>query len=184
MYIKTTSDADAPGVHAATAVLSSAPQYQPGDLLVGGGAQTGYTGAGQLLTKSFPLASGAWAAESKDHAGLTSSGVLSVSVIGMRRCPAGTNRCFNSKISTDPPAGAAQSTGYWSVFSNPLSGRVTTSVGAKIDYNGVGRMLTQLFPETTFGYGGTTATFKDHTIVDSGTAFAYTVSLGDTFDPL
>jgi len=104
MYIRWAADTVATGHHSLTATLSGAPEYQPGDLMVGGGAYVStWGGAGQLLVSSLPIGVTGWAAESKDH-GIVASAQLGIGLIGMRRCPAGTTRCFNMKVQIDPPA--------------------------------------------------------------------------------
>lgn len=46
---------------------SAAASPQGGFVMVGGGAQVNYTGAGNMLTASYPSNSSTWLAKSKDH---------------------------------------------------------------------------------------------------------------------
>jgi hypothetical protein len=173
MYIYWTQDTLQTGPHFWGAYINSSPNYQPGDLVVGGGAYVSYSGAGQLLTASFPVWGGegntpiGWYARSKDH-GISSAGRLTVGMIAMRHCVVGA-RCF---FSTAIRGGAAPTqTGYWTASQGSANGVLLplTSIGAYGESsNGNGRLLTALVPDPGDGDGGGFMTNKDHGWVDQG----------------
>jgi hypothetical protein len=161
-----------------TAFLANSPDYQPGDILIGGGAfardtgavGTWWAGAGQLLWESMPSpwpSSPGWYGGSKDHA-VSDPGWVDTVAIGMHRCPSFFNGCIEG------------GSWNWNMFGNwsgykcnsmsmdPNSSWVMTSVGAADDWSGAGRLLTDIIPTTgANGTGGVLAYSKDHGIVDT-----------------
>jgi hypothetical protein len=147
----------------------------PGDQMVGGGAYTTYTGAGELLVNSGPYfndfvqggTQGCWAAWSKDHIVADPSGTIHPTVIAMPRCPTGFGGCLGHGLFNLNGAGG---TGYRGAQVGATNGGwATTSIGAKAHSNPLvyGRLLTHLLPWSG-GAGGATIWTKDHGFAEYG----------------
>jgi hypothetical protein len=139
-----------------------------GFLMVGGGAKTNYSGAGQLLTESYPLDATTWHARSKDHS-FSDEGTVSSYAIAVPTCPAGFNGCLRVQRSSSSVT-AAQ--GY--VSKQQTVGQAVSSVGGRSTYNGAGRLLVNL---AVMSAGGVAASSKDHEWLDSGTLEAHAMGV-------
>lgn len=161
---------------------------EPGDtILIGGGALAHFSGAGQLLTGSYPVPDPpaqptAWHAASKDHL-VGDPGTVEAWAISIPRCPTGyVGGCLGVTVISFgiSPVGPGYAGGFsGEPASNPPPFLLTT-VGGKDVYNGQGRMLTQLFPDTplnTFGEQGAWILSKDHQVGDTGHLVTYMLNL-------
>jgi hypothetical protein len=154
--------ANSGGAHS---ILTAA--FDSGYYLVGGGIHAGYSGAGRLLTASYPEGN-AWRGSSKDH-GIASSGTTEVYAAALRT-DTGLGWSLNisgglANLYIGTPSGYATlpwtQAGTW-------DGWAITSIGGATSYNSYGRLLTQVKP-TGDSYGiGVTVTSKDHSYADTG----------------
>jgi hypothetical protein len=140
--------------------------------LVGGGAYTTYTGAGELLYRSLPSGDTAcWYAASTDHLIVDNSGVLKVVAIGLPQCPSGFGCLQHGYFFWNGSHGG----GYQSSTSTASGGWATTSVGGDTPTDSpfsANRLLSDLIPVTT-GVGGAKVWTKDHGVAQSGWSVAY-----------
>jgi hypothetical protein len=143
-----------------------------GELLLGGGAETLTTGAGQLLTNSYPASTTVWTASSKDHV-TSSTGFVTAYAISIPACPPNLGYCLTSSNSN---WWSSTGTGYRSSsIANP-AGWVTVGVGAHSSYSGSGRLLTDIVPLMS-GQGGVFGSSKDHKVLDSGAVLSFAMAL-------
>jgi hypothetical protein len=154
---------------------SSTAQLPPGYKLLGGGAIANYTGPGLLLTSSRPDGF-QWVAEAKDHK-YGESGTVTTYAIGIT---SGTIPGFGSldTLSTSAPTWAP--TGYGTASIATPSGWVLASVGANAQYNGAGRLLTDMIPfvdAPSNSSMGAMIRSKDHILADSGYTTAYLIAI-------
>jgi len=131
-------------------------------LMTGGGAQAHWSGAGSLLTASFPSGNSTWQASSKDHH-LPDPCSLTAYAIGIRPKgsfvkgkPKAEMRSATSDLATQPEAKVSAPSGF-----------MMTCGGALDLWNGPGNLLTASYP--TFASGGEaigwTAKGKNHPTV-------------------
>jgi hypothetical protein len=147
----------------------------PGYLLIGGGARANWSGAGLLLTESYPNAF-QWVASAKDHR-IASSGTVDAFAIGIT---SGSIPGFGSLSATYNSVTTFISTGYGSASVLVPTGQVLSSVGGRAQYSSAGRMLVQMIPYSdppAFSRPGAYVTSKDHFSVDGGYTTAYVVSI-------
>jgi hypothetical protein len=153
MYVVQASTVSTTGNTAALAFLHNSPEYQSTDLLVGGGATVSFPSgaAGQVLYGSHPFGPTnhptGWFAYAKDHE-IPSAGTVIAWAIGMRACPAATNRCFTTQYSS---VGATAASTYQNGYSYTLIGgydefSVLTSIGGFSGWSGAVRLLAQMIP--------------------------------------
>lgn len=158
----------------AVADIRGSFSFQEGDVMLGGGAEAlGTFGGGQLLIASTPLTATGWLVAAKDH-GVSDPSFVEASVIGIRRCPATWGRCFVTGIF--PGAQAAVGNGYHSMTRTIGPPFATTSVGGRSEYDGPGRLITDLFPVMSPN-GGSTVASKDHWFADTGSLQARVVGV-------
>jgi hypothetical protein len=165
---------------------AAASGIQYGDILVGGGAYTTYSGQGELLTRSFPVVNmtspyqSFWYAQSEDalhfDGGYDESGVVHSVSIGVPQCPVGFDGCLQAGYYywNGPHGGGYQP----STIPQPDEGWATTSVGEDTNEDlpaNNNRYLTTLIPNTSFARGSATVWSKDHGYAQSGWSIAYTV---------
>jgi hypothetical protein len=149
----------------------------PGYALVGGGAYAEYTGAGALLTGSWPeFTDGGtrwWVASSQDHM-QTNSHTLSIYSIGLRLDGVNTAR-LNSRISLNSvafppvPGGSSRPAGALGIGSMILGGGAYTST------SGAGQLLTR----TMANGNAWEVASKDHLMRSPGWVSATTLTLAD-----
>ncbi|MGH8083920.1 MAG: hypothetical protein ACREPV_01410 [Lysobacter sp.] len=111
-----------------------------GYALTGGGARVNWSGAGNLLTASYPVDSMTWEARSKDHSGASSANITTY-VIGIRprSClPIWTGTSISSDEGGVAPHPAAS-------ISLPR-GLLLTGGGARVNWRGSGNLLTASYP--------------------------------------
>lgn len=135
--------------------------------MTGGGAQVHWSGAGNLLTASYPQTSRTWQARSKDHI-KPDPATLTVYAIGIRPrngTPAPPNFIFTS------PSGREN---HPTTTASVQSGYVLVGGGAYAQWQGAGSLLTGSYPN---GAGGWIAASKDHVIPDPAAIIAYAIGI-------
>jgi len=140
-----------------------------GYILTGGGGLVQWTGAGNLLTASFPHSlSPGWVVQSKDH-GITSPAWITSYAIGIRHRYGGVRLATTTKTATS------------AVMSHPRTfvcldpGWILTGGGALDDwYPGAGNLLTGTCPagERCWSAGG-----KDHVYPSPAKITAYAIGI-------
>ena len=150
--------------------------------IIGGGALTTYVGAGILMTQSSPIGN-SWQAASKSQK-YVDNGQVHVFAIGISTgyIPE-IGGYIDTTYSLNPLANSTYTgSGYGTVsFSGGIpSGYVLTGVGGMAQYNGGGRLLTQIAPYSDSSLDPRINVFvqsKDHGYVDSGTTYEYAIIL-------
>lgn len=186
LVVSTFHDDSAPPVHVQVRVCrTDSTQRQPtndcsvdpGYAVVGGGAWAQSTGAGALLTASYPLSDGrTWRARSKDHQ-TADSHHLHTYAIGIRLD--GVNSAILRSMVvrnavTFPPTGPVPSPG------GSLSGpSVMLGGGAVTNTTGPGQYLTRMSASGAMW----AVNSKEHLLSSPGTITAHTVSLRGSFGP-
>jgi len=138
-----------------------------GYTMIGGGAQVTWSGAGNLLTASYPRDSRTWVCAAKDHLD-ASSATISAYVIGLR-CKVDGVKVLQriQKSSSNPEDHPTASV-------SPSAGYVMVGGGAAVNYSGAGNMLTASYPRDK---GTWEARSKDHQQADPATLDVYAVDL-------
>ena len=137
-----------------------------GYALIGGGARVNWSGAGNLLTESYPSGS-TWNASSKDHL-LTSPASITAYAIGIRQNIPGFGYL---RINQQVKSGGTVTGGVASNSLTVTSQYLLACPGARATYANVGRLLTAIIPRAT----SLTAYSKDHGKRDSGRVDAYAI---------
>jgi hypothetical protein len=140
-----------------------------GGVLVGGGAIVVYgTGAGVLLTSSYPKDATTWAANAADP---LNSGPATITVFAQGlRC-----KVEGVKIAVDINHVRSQSKNHPSESCSTKRGFALTGGGAFVDYGtGPGNLLTKSYPENDHTW---TASSKDHKEHSPATITAYAIGL-------
>lgn len=126
----------------ATSGKESAPSMQvrlrPGYVMTGGGARANWTGAGSLLTASFPATTEVWEARAKDH-GVADPATVTAYVIGIRarRGAQPISQIFTAQgaLASHPERDVTVAQGF-----------VATGGGARVNWTGAGNLLTESHP--------------------------------------
>lgn len=125
-------------------------RLRPGYVLTGGGARANWTGAGSLLTASFPATNEVWEARAKDH-GVSDPSTVTAYVIGIRARNGSqpTNQIFTSQsgVKSHPSESVYLEDG-WRL----------TGGGARVNWSGAGSLLFA----STKGDNSWRAIAKDH----------------------
>ncbi len=156
-------------VFTATSDVAAHPSVQidlpAGFKILGGGAFDRWTGAGSLLTASYPLRFNAWFAAGKDHE-ISAPASISAYAIALHD----PNNEWDVTIAheTSNPAAHPQA-----VAILP-DDHVLTGGGAFVDWHGAGNLLTASFPK---GDRGWEARSKDHDISDPAQITAYAIGI-------
>jgi hypothetical protein len=151
------------GPDAHPTAVATLPQ---GYVLTGGGAFVDWTGAGNLLTASFPNAALSWEASSKDH-DISDPAAITAYVIGIRH-RAGTVRLAQTVIQV---TGANQQ---HPTATACLGAEWTLCGGGAVDnWDGDGNLLTATYPEGSCW----TAAGKDQIHASPATITAYAIGL-------
>ncbi len=149
---------------------STFARLSSGYTLIGGGAKVNWSGAGNLLTQTYPLGN-TWRVKSKDHV-IASPATITAYAIGIKNnipnfgsiTASTTSKCKNFP---------AYKTG--SVLDNSPrnTGYGVTIGGAKITANGNGRLLTAISTGTDVSW----VKDKDHATPADGQLCAYTIAI-------
>jgi hypothetical protein len=138
-------------------------------MLLGGGFQIFWRGAGNLATASFPSPADewtGWTARSKDHMD-ADPGFITTYALGIQQyLPVGTIR-LHVQCATSPVVPHPRST---AVLPNGL---VVTGGGAEVHWMGVGNLLWGLEPHGA----GFTAASKDHCLSDPSSLTTYVLGI-------
>jgi hypothetical protein len=146
----------------------------PGFQIIGGGARANWVTSGLLLTSSLPQGS-QWLAAAKDHVA-AETGSVDAFAIGITT---GTIPGFGSLDISVDQASTSTAAGTGSVSLSVPTGSVLTSIGGQAQFNGGGRLLTELIPfanSPTDTTAGASVSSTDHEVGDSGITTAYVVS--------
>lgn len=122
--------------------------------LTGGGARVDFSGAGSLLTASYPYDSASWRAEAKEHSYACPARVTAYA-LGIRPrhtqpLPSSIIALATSDVAPHPQAAARLRPGY-----------VLTGGGARANWSGAGSLLTASFPSGKASWEGRA---KDHLV--------------------
>lgn len=148
-------------------VTTSSSAFPSGWKVVGGGAETIWTGAGQLLTASIPTGTKQWYAKSKDHY-TSDPGRVRAYAIALKEDIPGFG-ALDIEYRAGSPSYA--STGYANANVPVSSSYVIGCAGGETDWTGYGRMLTRMY----FNVGVTEVRVqsKDHIVASAGNLRAY-----------
>jgi vibriolysin len=153
----------------ATGALAQHPQAQltvpAGYKIIGGGALSNWSGAGNLLTASYPATATRWMAAAKDHE-IISPASLTVFAYAIHD-PANE---WDVAIHTAKAAPAPHP----KVAATLPAGYVLTGGGGQVHYTGAGNFLTASFPVANSGWE---ARGKDHAIADPAAITAYAIGI-------
>jgi hypothetical protein len=137
-----------------------------GYVMTGGGAFANYTGAGSLLTASYPDSDSTWHAQSKDH-DIKDPSVITAYVIGIKHNQL-LHRAEHS-ITSFAGATAAHPTSQVQV----AAGYTLCGGGAIDNYTGDGNLLTASYPNGPYWM----AAGKDHIHSDPSSITVYAVGI-------
>jgi hypothetical protein len=160
-------------IHISTGDSGAAPHPEAtatlpdGFVLVGGGAKVEWTGAGNLLTASFPSTDRSWTARSKDHEESSPANIRAYAIGLRENLPIG--RVQAAIVPQD--SGAAP---HPSAVADMTDGFALTGGGADVHWTGAGNLLWRLEPTTSTANQEFRASAKDHDVPDpsSMTVFA------------
>jgi hypothetical protein len=142
----------------------------PDYVLVGGGAWAAYSGAGALLTASYPVDPNTlrtWEGRSKDH-GSPDPHILTVYAIGLKISGVSRNTLLGSAfVNRKTSAVANHPRTVASFFSESV---LQTSDGCAVDWHGAGNMLKACVPDLG-------AAAKDHEWADPAAVTHYRIGL-------
>jgi hypothetical protein len=155
---------------------SAVAELPPGFQLIGGGARGNtQSGAGMLLTESWPDGID-WVARAKDHE-VVDVGSVDAFAIGIANSIPGWN---HQLVISPNSAFAIAPTGYAAPSIQTPTGSVLTAIGGLSEYDhNIGRLLTEMIPFTdspSNSKQGAAVFSKDHDIVESGTTWAFILS--------
>ena len=157
LFVATSGVAEHPSVE-----LTIPPQYK----ILGGGAFDHWSGAGNLLTASYPVGLQTWFAAGKDHE-VVSPAAISAFALALFDPNDEWNVVIQAE--TSDPAEHPQA-----VATLP-AGFTLTGGGAFVDYGaGAGNLLTASFPTSASSWE---ARSKDHLVVDAAKLTAYAIGL-------
>jgi vibriolysin len=133
--------------------------------ILGGGAFDHWTGAGSLLTASYPLNANTWFAAGKDHE-ISSPAAITAYAIALHD----PNDEWDVHIKSEPsnPAPHPQA------IAVLPAGYVLTGGGAFVNWHGAGNLLTASFPTSDTSWE---VRSKDHDISDPSQITAYAIGI-------
>lgn len=154
---------------AATSAPAQHPRIQlnvpVGYKIIGGGALSNWSGAGNLLTAAYPASPVRWVAAGKDHE-VISPATLTAFALAIHD-PANE---WDVVIQTATAAPAPHP----QVAATLPAGYVLTGGGAQVHWTGAGNFLTASYPVTGSAWE---ARGKDHSIADPAAITAYAIGL-------
>jgi hypothetical protein len=133
--------------------------------IIGGGAIDHWSGAGNLLTASFPSGPQSWVAAGKDH---EISSPASITAFALALHDPNNEWDVIIKSETSDPASHPQ------VIATLPSGYTLTGGGAFVDYHDAGNLLTASFPNSDRSWE---ARSKDHDVSDPSQITAYAIGI-------
>ena len=138
-------------------------------LLIGGGFQVNFRGAGNIATASFPSSPFSWKARSKDHDISDPSNLRVFAVCLRKQLPVGVVEVAVTRADSGqaphPSAVATVSPGF-----------ALTGGGGEVHFNGAGSLLYNLQPSVSFD-ATFAASSKDHIDPDPSTLTAFAVGI-------
>src|SRR5215813_3149380 len=137
----------------------------PGYKIVGGGAFDHWSGAGNLLTASFPKSTNTWAVAGKDHE-IPSPASITAFALALHD----PNNEWDVLIKRETSDPAPHPT---AVAILP-DGYVLTGGGAFVDWHGAGNLLTASFPNSDRSWE---ARSKDHDVSDPAAITAFAIGI-------
>jgi vibriolysin len=156
-------------VFSATSGVAAHPTVQvsvpAGYKILGGGAFDHWTGAGSLLTASYPVNQNTWFAAGKDH---EVSAPASISAYAIALHDPNDEWDVTIKHETSSPAAHPQ------VVATLPGGYVLTGGGAFVSWHGAGNLETASFPNSDNSWE---ARSKDHDISDPAQITAYAIGI-------
>jgi hypothetical protein len=147
--------------------ISVQGQDWQGYTMIGGGAQVNWSGAGNLLTASYPRDGITWSCAAKDHLA-ASSATITAYVIGLKCKVDGLKVLQNIQKSSSSPED------HPTASVSPSAGYVVVGGGARVNYSGAGNMLTASYPRDKQTWE---ARSKDHAQSDPATLDVYAIGL-------
>lgn len=136
-------------------------------LLTGGGAKVNWSGAGNLLTASFPSNKQTWEARSKDHTHKSPASITAYA-IGIR--PRNGADLPKSRIFSDTGSVAAHPTYKRTIE----AGYTLTGGGARDNWSGYGNLLTASYPLSSTEWK---AAGKDHKVSSPASLTVYAIGV-------
>jgi hypothetical protein len=133
--------------------------------IIGGGALDHWSGAGNLLTASFPKGSQTWFAAGKDHE-TSSPASITAFALALHDSNNEWEVIIKSETSNSAPHPQAVAT--------LPEGYTLTGGGAFVDWHGAGNLLTASFPSGDLSWE---ARSKDHDISDPSRITAYAIGV-------
>ena len=153
----------------ATSGITAHPSVQvsvpAGWKILGGGAFDHWTGAGSLLTASFPLNDSTWFVAGKDHE-ISSPASITAYAIALHD----PENEWDVTINSEPSEPAAHP----SAVAVLPAGFVLTGGGAFVNWHGAGNLLTASFPNSDTSWE---VRSKDHDISDPAQITAYAIGM-------
>lgn len=141
-----------------------------GFVLVSGGFNVFWQGAGNLATASFPSDTWKWTARSKDHEDPGPASIRSYAIGLRQQLPVGKVTVVaaekTSPVAAHPTATALLPENY-----------ALTGVGAEVHWQGDGNLLWQLRPEISATAIGAIASSKDHDVSDPSALTVYALGM-------
>ncbi len=139
--------------------------------LIGGGVRVDWSGAGNLVTASYPENNFSWRVKTKDH--VTSSPATAFAyAIGIKKALPGIGR-----VSVDITSTSSGSAGHPASAVTVTPGYALTSCGANVHWQGAGNLLWKIKPLTEGSFHGCEVASKDHKIVSPATITSYAVGI-------
>ena len=157
-------------IEQATGDVSAHPTAQvrvrPGYVMTGGGARVDWSGAGNLLTASFPVTADVWEARAKDHNAPNPASVT-VYAIGLR---AKNGAALKSTLETVQSG----SKPHPRATINLPDGWTMTGGGARVNWKGIGNLLFESAPS---GDQAWSARSKDHVKPSPASITAFVIGI-------
>lgn len=136
-----------------------------GYALTGGGGRINWTGAGNLLTASYPVSDLSWEVRGKDHE-ISDPATATAYIIGIRPRAGGP-------VQTRTTSGVSGTAAHPSVTVAVANGFTLTGGGARVEWSGAGNLLTSSFPSAS----NWIASAKDHDISSPAPIFGYAIGI-------
>jgi hypothetical protein len=143
--------------------------------MLSGGAHVAYNGSGILLTASYPQDAFTWKASAKDHS-QADTGTVTATVISVPVC-LNNQWTAGGCLETNMQSNSASGSGYTVATHNTPGGFVPLGVGARANWSGPGRLLTDMFPTNSVGNAGATAWSKDHLFAENNVTDVWALSV-------
>jgi hypothetical protein len=133
--------------------------------ILGGGALDNWSGAGNLLTASYPKGLQTWSVAGKDH---EAPSPASLTLFALALYDPNNEWDVTIEQETSDPASHPQAA------ATLLPGYTLTGGGAFVDYHGAGNLLTASFPTSVAAWE---ARSKDHDLADPARITAYAIGI-------